>query len=151
MGVGVGVRKVYIKSINRKMMSGQVVSGSCGMKRSRKKRNRYAKISLKAKLIFFRKVIHENGNLRDVPLANPDSATLRHQILHSQDPHPQLPIHPLRTEYPPCQRPLRAVRQKVSSPSKMFLSRDRGSLFYFRVMLEGRRALAGWLASPTED
>ena len=39
-------------------MASETVSGSAGYKKCRRKRSRYSKISLKAKLIFFRKVIH---------------------------------------------------------------------------------------------
>ena len=52
------------------IMANEKVSGSRRVKKSRKKRSRYAKIPLKAKLIFFRKVIHQKGDLRDVPLSS---------------------------------------------------------------------------------
>jgi hypothetical protein len=34
------------------------------LKKCRRKRSRYAKISLKTKLVFFRKVVHEGADLR---------------------------------------------------------------------------------------
>lgn len=52
------IRFIFNLLIFRGVMASETVSGSAGYKKCRHKRSRYSKISLKAKLIFFRKVIH---------------------------------------------------------------------------------------------
>ena len=47
-------------------MSSEGQSEENPKKKMRSKREKYAKVSLKTKIIFFQKVVHEQGDLREV-------------------------------------------------------------------------------------
>ena len=71
-------------------------------KKIRSKRNKYHKISLKSKIVFFQKVIHEQADLREVILFLPRSP----KNWASSTPPPRLWLETTRE----CQR-----RQTLSS------------------------------------